>query len=180
MAVDRDTIIALARRVVSGEIAFDGSDELDALTEEERHEVCVLAVYELQRRHRPENQRTATRLFKSWLTASQRLELRQRGHVTVTGSEGGVYRLRPQNGMCERVEQHGKNWYRVATYCYHDVDGELPNADTSLAHLLILSTDEARFRAEANQTACWPQCWDSSYMRRRAEIRRGNALARAA
>lgn len=177
---DRNTILALARRVVNHEIAFDGSDELDALTEAERREVCVLAVYELQRRHRPANQRTAMRLLRSWLTPQQARELSMRGHVTVVGSLGGVYRLRPQNALCERVERHGKNWYRVATYCYHDVDSELPAADVSLAQLLILATDEARFRAEANETKCWPECWDSEYMRRRAAIRRGAVLERAA
>jgi hypothetical protein len=172
---DQD-LLALALRIVRYEVAID---MVEGLTEDEARRLLSYVLYELRRRGLP-SQRRAGQLFKSWLTTAQADELRRREHVTVTGSMGGVYRIRPRAGVTERVERHGRNWYRIATYCYHDAEGELPAGDIALAHLLILSTDEARFLAEANETKHWPQCWDSEYMTRRAEIRRRGQRAEAA
>lgn len=173
-------LLDIAKRLMNFEIAFDFTPEVDALTTDEKRRVLVYVAYEAQRRRRPENQKRAKKLLLSWLTDDQRDELRRREFFTVTGSEGGVYRLRPRNGHVERVEKHGKHWFAIARYCYHDALDECPPADNTLAHLMILSTDEGRFLREANVTHNRPQCWDSEYMTMRARIRREEAQRAAA
>lgn len=118
-------------------------------------------------------QRAALALLKSWLTRTQRRELTKRREVTITGSSGGRYRLRPMTGACYAVERHGSRLFACGpSFCLHDPERILPPADVSLAHLLMLRTDEPGFLAAANHHANTSLMWNSEWLRRRARLRR--------
>jgi len=55
------------------------------------------------------------------------------------------------------------------SYCLHDPENELPPADVTIGHLLLLRTDEPRFLRLANATdARGPGCglWNGDWLRR--------------
>lgn len=168
-----DELSDLAKRIADGELHPDMGC-CDHLSEGDRRFVLGLVRYELIERDRKPRQAKALALFLSWLTPEQRRRASRNRTVIIQGSAGGWYRLQPWYGQTELVERHGSKFWRIGTFCYHDDDG-MPNADVALGHLLLILTDEPRFRAEANFTPSWPQCWDKDYMRKRAEIRRRRA-----
>lgn len=168
-----EEIIALARRLISGEWQ-PGDGWPDSFADHEQRGVLALGEYERHRRrarHNP-HQRKAMRLLMAWLPATAREELRRSRHsFSVVGSAGGTYRLYPRVGMTERVERHGRYFYRVGTFCYHDPECELPSADITLAHAMLIQTDEPAFLASANETRRELLMWDRTYMRHMREIR---------
>jgi hypothetical protein len=93
----------------------------------------------------------ATALLEAVLPADARAELRAEKSFSVTGSAGGLYKLRiGRSGNVQR-EHDGK----VTRYCIHPVDA-VPDADTVLAQVLLLWTDEPAFLSIANQWSYEP------------------------
>lgn len=73
----------------------------------------------------------------------------------------------------QAVERHGSREFAVGpTFCLHDPEQVLPPADVSLAHLLMLRTDEPGFVSAANQYESRSMLWNSDWLRRRAHFRR--------
>jgi hypothetical protein len=167
-------LLDLARRLWRNEIRRDGS-ECQALTPAEARTVWAFLSYEADRSHRSRAcDKKARALFRSWLTPAQRRELDVHGRVRITGTAGGRYDISPYwvaRGT-RKLERHGKNWYAVSSYCWHDAAGELPKADVCLAHLLCLTTDELGFLAVANEHPITLQLWDGAYRRRLNAARR--------
>ena len=157
----------------------DVGDWYQELTDQEKRVVMALACYELGYVKPKEKtaQRKAQRLLRTWLTDEQRRELARRQAFDVVGTLGGRYRLRPSMGCTGRIERHGKNYYESATYCLHDDAAELPPADLTLTHYLMIVTDEADFLAQANE---YPRkLWDGQWMRRLNAARRRRAAEQA-
>jgi hypothetical protein len=177
-----EEIAARVEALASGVLAWDMADWAD-WSEPEQHSVFALCLYELERRDRArrEAQRRALRLLRSWLPPAQVEQFQRSRCFTVTGSAGGRYRLHPDTGTTQRVERHGKRDYAVESYCLHPPDQRLPPADISLAHYLLLVTDEPRFLALANAYSCRDRLWNGDYLRRlRAARREGQAREAAA
>ena len=120
-------------------------------------------------------QRTAMQLLRSLLSPNQRAELTRGGNVVVRGSEGGTYRILPRFGHVERVTRNGRRWFVAERYCLHDVqdDDAMPPADLSIAHMLILLSDEPEFLRLANANDARDQLWNGEYLRR---LRRRHAV----
>lgn len=128
--------------------------------------------------------RRAMRLLRSLLSPEQRLELRRhRRSFTVIGSRGGRYRLWPYAGTTERIAQHGKYAISEVQFCLHE-EGErdLPPADLTIAHLLMLRADEERFLIDANHHPREHMGWNGDWHRRlrAARIARAQLEAEAA
>lgn len=125
-----------------------------------------------QRAYARKRQRRALRLLRSYLTEDQKAELRRSRKFTVRGPSGNVYRLIPNTGAVQRVSIHGKNGYIESLYCYHDPERELPPADLTLAHLLLLANDEERFLREANEHVFeHTMRWNGEWLRRLRQAR---------
>lgn len=159
---------ALALRLAEGEIAFDMMD-WSGVSAQEQRDLVALACHIILDRRRGGPQRRAMGLFRSWLTPSERIELRSRRHVTVTGTAGGRYRIIPATGTTQRIELHRSRWFLKASFCLHP-DQWIPPADVALAHYLSIRTDEPAFLAAANRHE--HQLWDGAYLRRLNAARR--------
>ena len=175
---DRNT---LTFRFARYDVTPDLCPEYLALSVEDRRNVlalsCALIRYERDRRGGPE-QRRALRLLRTWLTPTQRRDLRNRREFAVTGSVGGRYRLRPATGAAQAVERHGTREFAIGTiFCLHDPAEILPPADVSLAHLLMLLTDELGFLTSANHHVSHSTLWDGVWLRRLHAARRARAEA---
>ena len=146
--------------------------------EDLQRSIFEAVAHEKRRRAHRRGQRRAMRLLRSLLPEEQREAVRRSGCFRVVGSLGGVYRLHPHHGAVERVERHGRHWFATVNYCLHDDGREMPAADLTLAHMLWLLSDEARFLAEANARPMMSELWNGDYMRRlrEARIRRAQAL----
>lgn len=171
-------IVRAAKAIAAGDQHPD-MGALDGFTADEGRQVLSLALYQIQYGPRRRAQRKARRLFQSWLTPAQRAEYRSRGDVRIVGSAGGHYRIQPNAGRAERIERHGKNWYAVSDFCYHDEAAELPNADLALVHMLMLRTDEPGFLAVANEHKRDRQMWNGDYLRRIRRVQRERQEAAA-
>lgn len=176
-----DERFGLARAIAQGLLApdaLDGRRWLDGglLTKEEQAQVFALAVYEIQVRksREPEVQAKALRLLRRLLSKDQRRQLRAGRTFNVRGSAGGHFRLCPSTGAVWGLEQHGSRLYGVRFFCLHEPPGDppLPPADRTVAHLLMLQTDEEQFVRTANRTEQPPSCWDGTWRRRLNEKRR--------
>lgn len=141
--------------------------------------IAIIAAYEENRLDVRYRNRKAMRLLRGLLSDRQREQLRRRHYsFTATGSDGGEYRLWPYWGTIERLERHGKYLISVETFCYHDPEGELPPADLSIAHMLLLSVDEGAFLKAANRTARIHQGWNGEWHQQlRAARQRRDELA---
>lgn len=175
MASDAE-ILSLARQVARHELHPDVGTWYLALTEDEQRRVLAYAVYEIsfQRRIGP-RQRRAQRLLRQWLPLPQRVELKYTREFRVTGSAGGRYKFRPSCGYTYRLERHGQYEYCVSRFCFHDEAEELPNADLTLAHYLLIVTDEPAFLAAANEHPMKSSQWDGAWRRRLNQARRDRA-----
>lgn len=172
--VSQDDMLARIDGLLTGRMAWDMCDWSE-WTDQEQRDCHVLTIYEARRRveRNSASRRRARRLFASWLTDAERRELKQRRAVTVVGSAGGRYRLRPTGGATASIERRGTRWFALGTYCLHPTELELPHADIALAHLLLLKTDEPAFLREAN---FYPsQLWDGAWLRRLNAARRERA-----
>jgi hypothetical protein len=132
-----------------------------------------------RKRLRGPAQRRAHRLLRTLLTETQQRDLTRRREFFVTGSAGGIYRLLPRRGRTERVEKHGTRWYTKASYCLHDLDTvpleeQMPPADVTIGHLLLLSCDEPAFLATANAKPS-DLLWNGAYLKRLAASRKQRA-----
>ena len=176
--------VTLARQIADGILApdyirprqwADGSD----VTAVDQLEIFALAMHEirLRQQQRPPAQRRAMRLLRSLLSAEQLQQLRRRKVIRLFGSAGGHYELSPCTGMVRALERHGMHFYSVRSFCLHEPDGDpiLPPADRSVAHLLMLLTDEPAFVATANVTERRPDCWNGEWRRRLNAARRQRA-----
>lgn len=149
--MEREEILRRALAMARG--VLDPDSALDGCTKAEQTELMVIAVYELRRRldRYGKGQRRARRLLYTLLTPAQLARCRRDGTFVVTGSLGGRYRLNARCGHVEKVERHGRYYWRRWSFCYHeDTEDELPPADRTIAHMLTLTTDEGAFLAEAN------------------------------
>ncbi len=146
------------------------------MSEDQQKNLLALARYESRRMawqasRKSGAQKRARGLLRSLLSKEQRRQLRSSHGFQVVGSLGGRYRLHPETGSAERLERHGKRWFGVVRYCLHDPGRELPPADVSVSHLLLLRADEGEFLRVANATVDNP--WDGEWRRRlNAERRR--------
>jgi hypothetical protein len=91
---------------------------------------------------------TARALLEDWLTPAQRATL-DRGHIDVTGSAGGRYRIRTGGGQAGNVDLLDARGRVLLSYCAHP-GARVPHEDGFLAQLLHLETDEPGFVAVAN------------------------------
>lgn len=173
-----DDLRALIRGLLDQSIAPDFVD-WDNVHEDDRREMASLLRWEIGRRSemrerartRPA-QRRAYGLLRSFLTPSQNEMLTTCRYFYVTGSAGGIYRLRPRTGRISQVEQHGSRFFRITDYCFHDPDYGMPPADLTIAHMMWVLSDEPAFLAEANasdvrSTTLWNGEWLSRLARRR-------------
>lgn len=144
----------------------DGS----AITDREIRDVVALFVYALQLRQSKhlKGQRKAMRLLRSLLSAEQRRQLRRSRYFYATTASGVVFRFIPRRGLTERVILHGKRFYAASHFCLHDPedDDQMPPADLTVAHLLLITTDEPRFLEMANEHAVLSHLWNGDYLRR--------------
>jgi hypothetical protein len=170
------------RHVDPGEWVWDDGT---TITAQEATDVTALAAYLTRQSTREarnaRGQRRGMKLLRRLLSAEQRRQLRNSKDFLVVGSLGGVYRLRPANGRTERVERHGTRWFVRESYCFHDdrivPEEALPDADLTIAHLLLLVADEGEFLARANASTRRDQLWNGEYLRR---MRRRHDLEPAA
>lgn len=184
VAANDEEVIGLVRGLATGAIAPDFVD-WDAMSDSLRTVVWVLSRYEIRRlrsldtdRRRGLPQKRAMRLLRSLLTDSQRWWLRHRRHFLVNGvSTGHVYRLHPYSGTIDRVTKHRTRWFVHTRFCLHDPDIELPPADVSVGHLLLLRSDEPRFLALANATDGRSMFWNGDWLRRVNRARRDRHAA---
>jgi hypothetical protein len=142
-----------------------------AITPDEEADLLALRVYAHRlraRRRWGRAQARARRLLRSLLSAEQRGQLRRWRYFLVAAPSGSVYRLNPRCGHVERVERHGRRWFVREAFCLHDApdDGQMPPADLSVAHLLLLRADEEAFLATANRNPRNDQLWNRDYLRR--------------
>lgn len=91
---------------------------------------------------------TARALLEDWLTPAQRGTL-ARGHIDVTGSAGGRYRIRTNGGQAGNVDLLDARGRVLLSYCAHP-GRRVPAEDGFLAQLLHLETDEPGFVQVAN------------------------------
>jgi hypothetical protein len=168
-------VLAYARRLAREEVSVQELEADDSVSNYDKREILTLALYEIEyqayrRDQRSRRQRRAMALLRSFLSESQREQLRRSGHhFLVRGSLGNYYRLYPRMGNVWRVERRGSRWTSIASYCLHDYaeddptfvpiglpdEGKrsrLPSPDRTLAHLLMLLSDEGEFRLLANET----------------------------
>lgn len=166
-------LAALARQCAAGDLHPDIGDWFHELTALEQNVVLMLTVHEIQNRprYRKPSQRKAQTLLRTWLTPEQRESLKRKQQFIVIGSIGGRYRLMPRMGRTAKIERHGTRDFETATYCLHDDASELPPADLTLAHYLMIVTDEADFLAQANEHKN-SMLWNSEWLRRLAASRR--------
>jgi hypothetical protein len=165
-------ILAVAHSLALQEIAFDLFD-WTGWTEAEQRRALLLACYEISYGESGPRKKAAS-LFRKWLSVSQRRELSRNGSLRFLGSAGGTYRIIPGAGRAERIEKHGKNWYRSSVFCLHS-EVEMPKADDALAHFLFLISDEPGFLAAANEHPHVSMQWDGSWRRRLNESRQRDA-----
>lgn len=157
-----------ARLMADGVLHPDMAD-WTGWNEREVENACVLGIYLLRQRKANGPQRRALRLFRSWLTPPELEEYRRRRHVTVRGTAGGRYRIRPSAGLTQRVERHGSRDFAKVTFCLHP-DHWVPPADVALGHYLTIQTDEPAFIEAANEHRT--NLWDGAYLRRLNQARR--------
>lgn len=184
MPYTSEEIVALVNVILTG-----GAGDIEgwrwqdgtAATAREFRDVRALVGYtqRMRRRWRTDAQRRACRLLRSLLTDAQKRELRRTGCFRVTTPGGSTYRLLPRRGHVERVERHGSRWFTRKSYCLHDEEdaGKLPPADVTIGHLLLLTADEPRFLATANETARDDQLWNGDYLRRMRRRHEGQVAA---
>ena len=163
-------------RLLRGELDTDMLRTDPTIERQQYRDIVVLALYELEfraerRMSRSGPQRKAMSLLRSFLTETQRRNLRSSKCFLAQGSNGGIYRLTPRMGTTQRVEKHRNRWYVTFSFCLHDdaaaaADGKrVPPADLSLQHLLLLSADEDAFLTKANITAR-DLMWNGDWHRR--------------
>lgn len=153
-------------------------------TAEEIFDLVALREYAIRRIDRVRMigapQQRAMELLMSFLTDSQQRQLRRCRYFVATGSDGGVYRFNPRLGATAQVTRHGKRWFVKKIFCLHDDQANpreaMPPADLSLAHLLLLRSDEAEFHRLANVRDARDQLWNGDYQRRIREARREREL----
>lgn len=151
-------------------------------TEQEQRDIWALACYEIRMRLRvgsPKATRRAYRLLRRFLTPSQQAELTRTRMFTVVGRSGRLYRLAPATGTVYEVERHGKHCFIIRSFCVHPDDAViLPLADTTVAQLLLLSSDEDEFlRVAIAKDRRSDQLWNGEWMRRLRQARLERARA---
>ncbi len=192
MPATPEEMVEAARMLARTVLAPDNVPDIrwsdgERITEQEARNLFALAIYELRllrERQRAPAQRNALRLLRTLLTPEQRLQLRRCREIRVQGSLGGFYRLIPAMGAVWALEKHGRRWFGVGSYCIHTYhlheDGcYCPPADETVAHLLLLLSDEADFLATANARVRRPDCWNGEYLRRMRRHRLASAEAMA-
>lgn len=166
--------LTYSRRLVSGELSVEDVEQDESISAYDKRQIFALAMYSIEynaaaRDKRSKRTRRAMALLRSFLTPEQRDSLRKRRHFVVRGSLGNFYRLMPQTGMVWRVDRFGSRWRYFASYCLHDYAEDdptfqgsglpnegtrslLPAPDRTLAHMLMLMSDEREFRRLANES----------------------------
>lgn len=145
----------------------DGSE----VTTADRIDLNAIRAYrqrQLAYKHRDRRpQQKAMRLLRKFLSASQRTQLKRGKAFVVVAPSGHAYRLHPKTGSVAQVTTHGRRQFAAVRYCLHDdPEGKMPPADLSLAHMLLLLSDEAAFLATANFRTARDQLWNGEYLRR--------------
>lgn len=139
---------------VQATLAFDFLSNADA------REVAATIAYQIQYyrwRKGPgrQAQRKAMVLLRSLLDDKQRRALAAHSSVYVRGNQGGHYRLWPWSGTVEAVERRRTRYRARKLFCIHDPEDTVPPADSTVAHLLLLRSDEAAFLDTANVARRW-------------------------
>jgi hypothetical protein len=147
--------------------------ELGWLSPADQREIMHFAGYTVQYEIDEAGRKRAMRLLHQVLTPRQKYELRKTRMFTVTGTAGGRYRLHPGSGQIHRLAPRGPlgREYQTHSFCLHERGGlnapAFPGPDRSLAHLLLLRTDEPTFLAEAHAVPDPP--WRNRLNRRRTQ-----------
>jgi hypothetical protein len=187
-------VLEYSRRVAHQDVSVQQLEADASVSNYDKRQILALALYTIeyeasQRDKRSRRQRRAMALLRSFLSDSQRSQLRRSGHLLVRGSLGNYYRLYPGMGGVWRVEQRGSHWVAIASYCLHDYaeddpsfvpsgfpdEGKrsrLPSADRTLAHLLMLRADEGEFRLLANESIRLHRRWFFQLHEERRQIER--------
>lgn len=180
MALTHQETMTVLRELLVGVLSVEEFQIDQSLTVEDKRNIIGLLVYHERYEHeRYEHNRrvqpVALGLLRRYLNAEQKRMLRACRYFNIEGSAGGLYRLGPHTGMVWIVERHGKRFYSMDSFCYHDPEGELPPADVTLGQLLLLLTDEPKFLAEANRRESRRSMWNGEYLSHMAQARRERA-----
>lgn len=167
----QEEILELAKAIAEDRIAPDDVDWTEISTDQFNQLLWMVdyvaadnRLKEFEARSRPA-QRRAYRLLRTLLTPEQRQQLTQGRNFRVTGSAGRTYRLWPAVHLVEKVEKHGRYWFRKGSFCLHPEPETVPKADVTIGHLLMLRADEPGFLQLANFTGA-SMLWDGDWMRR--------------
>lgn len=178
-----DEMVAFARMLLDAERMPDTiptwSDGTQP-TPEEAETLIALVLYEGRCRDRRRRaiaarpaRRKAYQLLRQFLTPEQAACLARLGHFYLTTPAGRSYRLRPRDGRIEEVERHGTQMFARRSFCLHpDEEHAVPSPDVTLAHMLLLLSDEAEFHGEANVTERHTQLWNGDWLRQLYQARR--------
>jgi len=176
-------LVAIAKQFLDGLITPEAMVAFE-FTEEETRTVVAFIEYEAAYRRdnspaRLRAQRRAKALLRSLVSAKQWREFRSRGCFKVCGSAGGMYQLCLETGAVHGLTLWKGRWYTVTDYCLiHPSKFELPPADTTISHLLLLTADEPAFLAEAHARPFWTSM--ARYLQARLRITYAPILEEAA
>lgn len=175
-----EELVAIVNGLITNAMRADDLDDLKwndgtTITQTERLDVRELFFYATSRRKRSDRaaQRRAMTLLRSLLSNAQRASLDHTTSFLVRAPSGATYRLSPRHGYVDHVARHGTRWYAQHAFCLHGSEGpdQIPPADLTIAHLLLLLADEERFLATANATTRNGQLWNRDYLRQLREHR---------
>lgn len=172
-----EEIHRLARDLVSHTVAPDEVRWSDMLPIE-RAAVLILSrtLADQKRLRQRKAQRRAMSLLRTFLTPTQRAELRRTRHFTLATATKR-YRFHPTSGTLARIELRGKTWFAVERLCFHDPEQEMPPADATLGQMLHLLADERAFLASVNARDALDMLWNRDYLRTLREARRAREAA---
>lgn len=166
-------LVTIAKQFLDGAISPQEMVAFD-FTEAEGRKVFAFINYEAEYRyHNCPSQRRAQRrakaLLRSLVSPKQWREFRSRACFKVRGSAGGMYQLCPETGAVHGLVLWKGRWYPVTDYCLiHPSKCDLPPADTTISHLLLLTADEPAFLAEAHARPFWTD--RARYLQRKLRI----------
>lgn len=174
LGMDYDWMMRVVRALADGAMTADELMDNHDLTSKQRATIFHLAVYEIQyqARHHNKAQRRAYRLLRRFLSPKQRSDLRTKRYFNVVSSSGRLYRLRPSTGAVYMVEHHRTRDFEKIAYCIHSELKRIPAADETIAHMMLLQTDEDRFLDIAHISYISNRLWNGRWRRDPVERRR--------
>jgi hypothetical protein len=107
--------------------------------------------YTAQVKARQEAAAKAEILLLSFLTEEQKAQYKQSGYFETLSNDNKRYRIKKgRSGNVKELNDQGREVY---SFCGHPAEA-VPDQDTMLVQLLMLTTDAEAFRRIANRTIC--------------------------